>query len=155
MNFQEGRGRSNAESRGSARTPAHAFCRRAAEIFKIPIISLSLSKIGINRWYSLTPSLECFGGELKKKKKEGEGERRASEVTATKQWILMSPFISSSRKVNASLASRFMAEILLLTATVLVVRPHPSPFVIRIISTRVSHFENLMKAGGGGGAEGS
>lgn len=66
----------------------------------------------------------------------------------------MSPFISSSRKVNASLASRFMAEILLLTATVLVVRPHPSRFVIWIISTRVGHFENLTKAGGGGGSRG-
>lgn len=67
----------------------------------------------------------------------------------------MSPFISSSRKVNASLASRFMAEILLLTATVLVVRPHPSRFVIRIISTRVGHFENLTKAGGEGEQRGT
>lgn len=67
----------------------------------------------------------------------------------------MSPFISSSRKVNASLASRFMAEILLLTATVLVVRPHPSRFVIWIISTRVGHFENLTKAGGWGEQRGT
>lgn len=73
----------------------------------------------------------------------------------------MSPFISNSRKVNASLASCFMAEILLLTATMLVVRPHPSFFIIRIISNQVSHFENLTKAGGvrvqgrGGGKRGS
>lgn len=71
----------------------------------------------------------------------------------------MSPFISNSRKVNASLASCFMAEILLLTATMLVVRPHPSFFIIRIISNQVSHFENLTKAGGvraqgGGGGRG-
>jgi len=59
----------------------------------------------------------------------------------------MSPFISNSGKVNASLASCFMAEILLLTATMLVVRPHPSFFIIMIISNQVSHFENLTKAG--------
>lgn len=52
-----------------------------------------------------------------------------------------------------------MAEILLLTATMLVVRPHPSFFIIMIISNQVSHFENLTKAGSssgglGGGEEG-
>lgn len=59
----------------------------------------------------------------------------------------MSPFISNSGKVNASLASCFMAEILLLTATMLVVRPHPSFFIMMIISNQVGHFENLTKAG--------
>lgn len=39
-----------------------------------------------------------------------------------------------------------MAEILLLTATMLAVRPHPSFFIIMIISNQVSHFENLTKA---------
>lgn len=58
----------------------------------------------------------------------------------------MSPFISNSRKVNASLASCFMADILLLTATVFVVRPHPSFFTMMVIPNQVGHFENVMKA---------
>lgn len=58
----------------------------------------------------------------------------------------MSPFISTSGKVNASLASCFMAEILLLTATMLVGRPHPSFFILTIISNQVSHFENWEAA---------
>lgn len=66
----------------------------------------------------------------------------------------MSPFISNSGKVNASPASCFMAEILLLTATMLVVRPHPSFFIIMIISNQVSHFENLTKAGSSSGGLG-
>lgn len=66
----------------------------------------------------------------------------------------MSPFILNSGKVNASPASRFMAEILLLTATMLVVRPHPSFFIIMIISNQVSHFENLTKAGSSNGGLG-
>lgn len=66
----------------------------------------------------------------------------------------MSPFISNSGKVNASLASCFMADILLLTATVFVVRPHPSCFMVMVIPNQVGHFENVTKAEERRGREG-
>lgn len=60
-------------SGGLACASVYVFHQRAAEIFKILIISLSPSKIGINRWYRLTPFLECQGG-IKKKERGGRTE---------------------------------------------------------------------------------
>lgn len=60
-------------SGGLACASVYVFHQRAAEIFKILIISLSPSKIGINRWYRLTPFLECQG-EIKKKERGGRTE---------------------------------------------------------------------------------